>query len=239
MSDDIVNQITLNFLISKGQLHKLNKKMKENTETKRKTDKEIYGERITELFNNLLQNQGPENLLEEVNIAFEIFLDKCIYYFKSLDNNELLEKERNNEESQIIHDDIDFEKEERDIENGNYKEKDEDEEDEDEEDEDDEVDEVVGDDDEEDKYVEDEEDEDEEDEDEETKSNIKVKQSIVNVKNKFNNKNSNSVGVDDIQKLPLDWFQNVRQNYKKNQIIPRKKEINIEQHYFREEKKKI
>ena len=30
MSDDLVNQITLNFLISKQQLQKLNKKTKEN-----------------------------------------------------------------------------------------------------------------------------------------------------------------------------------------------------------------
>ena len=31
MSDDLVNQITLNFLISKQQLQKLNKKIRRNT----------------------------------------------------------------------------------------------------------------------------------------------------------------------------------------------------------------
>jgi hypothetical protein len=34
-----------------------------------------------------------------------------------------------------------------------------------------------------------------------------------------------SNGVEDIHKLPLDWFNTTRQNYKQNQIIPRKKEI--------------
>jgi len=50
-----------------------------------------------------------------------------------------------------------------------------------------------------------------------------------------------SKGVDDIQKLPLDWFQNIRQNYKKNQIIPMKKEQNIifTETTFRDIKKKI
>ena len=41
---------------------------------------------------------------------------------------------------------------------------------------------------------------------------------------KYSNYNI-SHGVDDIQKLPLDWFNTTRQNYKINQIIPRKKEI--------------
>ena len=41
MSDNLVNQITLNFLISKQQLHKLNKKIKQKEEDRMKTDMEI------------------------------------------------------------------------------------------------------------------------------------------------------------------------------------------------------
>ena len=48
----------------------------------------------------------------------------------------------------------------------------------------------------------------------------------VTVHKKYNRK-TNSNGVDDIQKLPLDWFQHARQDYKKNKIIPRKKEPTI------------
>ena len=58
------------------------------------------------------------------------------------------------------------------------------------------------------------------------------------VKTKYK-KPVNSVGVEDIQKLPLDWFQNVRQSYKTNKIIPRKKEIVFQEETFRDQKKKI
>ena len=114
MSEDLVNQLTLSFLISKKQLQKLNKRLKETTETTRMTDKELYNERIIKLFNDLLVDNPPTNLLQEVKTGFDFFLDKCIYYFKASDNNELLEKERtniNDEHSHdIIHDDIDYDK---------------------------------------------------------------------------------------------------------------------------------
>ena len=45
--------------------------------------------------------------------------------------------------------------------------------------------------------------------------------------------------IEDIQKLPLDWFQNVRQSYKTNKIIPRKREIVFQDETFRDQKKKI
>ena len=235
MSDDLVNQLTLNFLISKNQLQKLNKKLKDTTDTKRKGDKEIYEERIKILFNDLLVDNPPTDLLQEVKTGFDFFLDKCIYYFKASDNNELLEKERTNiiddQSHDIIQDDIDYEKEERDIERGNYEEQ-EDEEQEYEEQDDEEQD--------------DEEQDDEEPEELDKNADKKTisssrpftNQSAVIVQHKYK-KTTNSIGVEDIQKLPLDWFQNVRQDYKKNKIIPRKKEIVIQDENFRDQKKKI
>ena len=51
---------------------------------------------------------------------------------------------------------------------------------------------------------------------------------IVKVNKKSRQKGlSTSNGVDDIHKLPVDWFHNVRQNYKLTQILPRKKELFI------------
>lgn len=82
MSNELVDQLTLNLLISKTQLQKLNKKIKETTDNNRKTDKEIYGERIKELFSDLLVDNKPEDLLQDVETGFQFFLDKCIYYFK-------------------------------------------------------------------------------------------------------------------------------------------------------------
>jgi hypothetical protein len=217
MSDDLVNQLTLNFLINKQQLQKLNKKTKETTEQQKIKEIQEYKDRIKLLFNDLLVYQPPEDLLFEVKVAFENFIEKSIYYLKAHDNSEALEIERSEE----IHDDIDFEKEERDIVNGNYKEKSEEEEQEEEEEEE-----------------EDEQEEEEEEPEDVPKTNNPIKHHPIVVKSKYT-KPTSSVGVDDIQKLPLDWFQNVRQSYKKNQIIPRKKEPTIIEPNFRDLKKKI
>lgn len=250
MSEDFVNQLTLNFLISKHQLQKLNKKVKENADTSRKTDKELYGQRITKLFNDLLVNEPPDTLLQDVQIGFDLFMDKCIYYLKAVDNNDLFEKARTDDypSDNIIHDDIDYEKEGNSIERGNYKENGSEEED-------------------------GEDGSEEEDSEEDWGVNPVKEDGGVNpvkeedggvlnpvkelnrdvltpvkedgsirglsvVKHKLYKKNT-SVGVDDIQKLPLDWFQNVKENYKKNQIIPRKKYITFEEQPFRDPKKKI
>jgi len=251
MSEDFVNQLTLNFLISKHQLQKLNKKVKENADTSRKTNKELYGQRITKLFNDLLVNEPPDTLLQEVQIGFDLFMDKCIYYFKAVDNNDLFEKARTDDypSDNIIHDDIDYEKEGNSIERGNYKEDGSEEESEEggvrglgaqtpvKED---------GDSEDGDSEDGDSEDGDSEDGDsKELKGGFPVEEELKEdirglpvVKHKLYKKNT-SVGVDDIQKLPLDWFQNVKENYKKNQIIPRKKYITFEEQPFRDQKKKI
>jgi hypothetical protein len=198
MSDDFVNQLTLNFLISKNQLHKLNKKIKDDSSQLMKTDKELYFDRIKNLFDNLLNNNYPDDLLFDVRSSFDLFLNKSIYYLKAHDNNELLEKER--QEKDEIAEDINFEKEERDIEQGNYQENSEGSEDDEEEEQ---------------------EKEEEDDEEENDKPTLIIKE-------KYTNKNKKSEGVEDIHKLPLNWFNSVRQDYKKNQIIPRRKEITIE-----------
>jgi len=254
MSDDLVNQLTLNFLISKHQLHKLNKKVKEISNERKLIETKEYSNRIKILFNDLLVCNPPEDLLFEVKTAFETFIDKSIYYFKTRDNSETLEKESNRE----IFDDIDFEKEERDIENGNYKELSNDLK----ENEEDEFEEEYEEQDEEEEQGEDGAEEEEEQKiipntgqkiipntgqkiipntgqkiipntgphpvtyNEIISTNKSINHEPIVVKSKYK-KISNSSGIDDIQKLPFDWFQNVRQNYIKNQIIPRKKEPSI------------
>jgi len=239
MSDDLVNQLTLNCLISKHQLLKLNKRLKETTEQTRKTDKEIYRERIQHLFNDLLVNETPEGVLQDVKTGFEFFVDKCIYYFKALDNNDTSEKS-SLDDCSMIQDDIDYDKEEKAIERGNYREKtyeeedDQEDEDEDEQEEDYEQQEYEQ---QEDGQEEDDQEEDEEEDVQEEKKSPYHSPPVV-VKHKYN-KATTSVGVDDIQKLPLDWFQSVRENYKKNQIIPRRKNITFEEKTFRDSKKKI
>jgi len=243
MSDDFINQLTLNCLISKNQLQKLNKKVNENSNQIKIQEIQKYRKRITTLVNNLLDYQPPDDLLFEVKLAFDTFLDKSIYYFKAHDNSFKLENERLNKD--IIHDDIDFEKEEND------KEDDEDDEDDEAQEKDEEIqekdleaqkkDEEIQEKDleaqEKDKELQ-EKNDDAQDKDEEVKDEEKsiYKHNNIIVKNKYTNQ---SHGVDNIQKLPLNWFQNVRQNYKQNHIIPRRKESTISEEAFKDVKKKI
>ena len=106
MTEDL-NQFTLNCLISKDQLQKLNKKTEKNTDEKNKEMQE-YSERIKMLFDDLLVCRPPEDLLIEVQSAFQHFIRKSIYYLKLHDETEKIERERNNDVD--IHDDIDYDK---------------------------------------------------------------------------------------------------------------------------------
>jgi hypothetical protein len=178
-----LNQLTLNFLISKNQLQKLNKlKQKEQI-----LEPEYDKERIHKLFNQLLNNNKPVDLLEDVKTCFDAFIEKSIYYLETHDKNEIIQNELTtsiSDEDDIkndIKDDIDFEEEE-DI---------------------------------------------KDDIDFEEEEEI-IKKEVVKSYTKYSNKNKASNGVEDIHKLPVDWFNSARQNYKINQIIPRKKEIVID-----------
>ena len=204
MNDDFINHVTLNCLISKQQLLKLNKKMKQKEEDIMKTDKEIYKERIMDLFVSLLNDETPENILTDVTNSFDYFLQKTIYYLKLVDENGLFQ-ETNNEDPDI---EDEAQEEPEDIED----------QDEDIEDQDEDIETQ-----DEDEDIEDQDQDQDEDQEPEIIKPIKVKQ-------KYKTKHP-SDGVDDIQKLPLNWFNNIRQNYKQHQIIPRKKEIVLDANY--------
>lgn len=126
MSEDLINQLTLNCLISKTQLQKLNKKTKENVSQKKQDEINKYNDRIKMLFSDLLVCNPPSDLLCDVKSSFDIFIEKTIYYFKAHDHSAKLESDRSNND--IIHNDIDFEKEEREIERGDYEERNDDQE---------------------------------------------------------------------------------------------------------------
>ena len=82
MSDDLVNQITLNYLISKSQLQKLNNKIKQKEQETMKSDKEIYKDQINELFTKCLNDEFPNDLLQDVRNNFTYFIEKSVYYLK-------------------------------------------------------------------------------------------------------------------------------------------------------------
>lgn len=189
--NSFINDLTLNFLISKTQLQKLNKmKHKENPQLEHNYDKE----QISKLFNKLLNNDKPDDLLEDVKTCFDVFIEKSIYYLEIHDKNKHLQNERNYHPKEEL------------------KEKEKEDENEEEEDENE-----------------------DEDEDEEFDEEY-FEEPTVKVYTKYSSSKLSN-GVEDIHKLPLDWFNTTRQNYKINQIIPRKKEVIIDNTLI--EKKKI
>jgi hypothetical protein len=181
-----VNELTLNFLISKTQLNKLNKLKQKDVDSKPTYDKD----RIHDLFKQLLNNDKPDDLLEDVKVCFDAFIEKSIYYLEIHDKNESIQNERideSNEDVVELAEDDDDDDVEDDFNN---------------------------------------------DDDDDVVAHTVVARAVESVivkkiNTKYSKKNISN-GVDDIHKLPLDWFNTTRQNYKQNQIIPRKKEIIID-----------
>ena len=223
MSDDLVNQITLNYLISKSQLQKLNNKIKQKEQDAMKTDKEIYKEQINELFTKCLNDEFPDDLLQDVRNSFTYFIEKSVYYLKIKAN----QSNENAEETVIS------------VAESSSAAAEEDDEDEDaviseaeslEEDEEEEEDVVIS----EAESLEEEEDEEEAEEDEE-----EAEEEILEKTQRVFKKSSKPVhseGVEDINKLPLDWFTKVK--YNQNQIKKLKEKKNITNVYENKKNKK-
>jgi hypothetical protein len=194
MSEDIVNQITLSYLISKSQLEKLNKKHKPESDYSSKHFKETYKGKIIDLFNNLIDNKS-DIYTEEIKNSFNIFIEKSIYYLKMINNdnsndnsNECLES--NEEQGEEIEEQGDSNSEELEEQEDSNSE---------------ELEEQVDSNSEEleEQELEEQEDSNEEEEQEETKK-INISQNSM-------------------EKIPFDWFKNVKQRHQLNQIMPRNK----------------
>ncbi len=97
MSEDFINQLTLNYLVGGKTLNKINKIKETQQSTSEIND---FKSRIQELFVSLLQNQEPEDLLKETKDAFNYFIDKSIYYFKIHDKHLILKEEEQEEQEE-------------------------------------------------------------------------------------------------------------------------------------------
>lgn len=112
-SNDFVNQITLNCLISKSQLMKINKtKNKKNINSERNKKIKKYHSQLIKLFENLLNKTEPSNLFDDVKTSYVHFIDKAIIYLDNdneINNNEKNNNEKNNDEKindEMINDEI-------------------------------------------------------------------------------------------------------------------------------------
>lgn len=93
MSEDWINQITLNCLMNKQQYDKyLSSKINKQNNI---DNKKIYSQRIIDLTKQLLEEEiiNEDNASPDVNYAFENYIKTCIHYFKLNDNNQLLQEQ--------------------------------------------------------------------------------------------------------------------------------------------------
>jgi hypothetical protein len=92
MSQAFVDQVTLDCLLNKSMFnaHVKNKK----AHSINKEERKFYKKRIYNLFKEMLINKTePEDLLPDVKYAYDNFLNASINYFKTIDNNDLLQEE--------------------------------------------------------------------------------------------------------------------------------------------------
>jgi len=91
MSESFVNQITLDCLLNKEVYgkHLRSKNVKQINKEERK----FYRKRTFNLFKEMMNGNAPENLLPDVKYAYDNFYNSTIQYFKTIDNNDIIQSE--------------------------------------------------------------------------------------------------------------------------------------------------
>ena len=90
MSDNFINQVTLDCLVNQEQYNK--HLSNQFGRTVKRTDKKFYRKRIYNLTKELLlSKEEPPNLFPDVKCAFDHFVNTCVQYFKSIDNNDIIQ----------------------------------------------------------------------------------------------------------------------------------------------------
>ena len=92
MSQAFVDQVTLDCLLNKSLFN--NQVKNKKAQSVNKEDKKFYKKRIYNLFKEMLINKTePEDLFPDVKYAYDNFINASINYFKTIDNNDLLQEE--------------------------------------------------------------------------------------------------------------------------------------------------
>jgi len=96
MSEAFVNQVTLDCLLNKEMFNKYVRSKK--SKQLNKEDIKFYRKRIFNLFKEIISSNSPTDLLPDVKYAYDNFLNSAIHYFKTIDNNDIIQLEYNNME---------------------------------------------------------------------------------------------------------------------------------------------
>ena len=97
MSQAYVNQLTLNCLVNKDMINKHIDKKKLNKEEREEI--KFYRKRTYNLFKELINGAPPADLLPDVKYAYDTFVKASIHYFKTVDNNDIIQAEYDGFES--------------------------------------------------------------------------------------------------------------------------------------------
>jgi hypothetical protein len=105
MSEAFVNQVTLDCLLNKQMFNKHVRSQK--SKQLNKEDIKFYRKRIFNLFKEIISGNSPKDLLPDVKYAYDTFLNSAIHYFKTIDNNDIIQSEYNDIEN-LEHSCVDF-----------------------------------------------------------------------------------------------------------------------------------
>jgi len=87
MSQSYVDQVTIDCLLNKNVINQYLKKKENKEEIK------FYKKRVYNLFKEIITGNTPADLLPDVKYAYSNFLDTSISYFKTIDNNDIIQSE--------------------------------------------------------------------------------------------------------------------------------------------------
>jgi len=107
MSENYVNQITIDYLINKNVYnnHLENIKMKNAN----KKDKKFYRKRILNLTKDFLLFKEEELIFPDVKYSFEMYVKTCIEYFKTLDKCDIIQEDYSDLEEKDVNKLLDYE----------------------------------------------------------------------------------------------------------------------------------
>jgi len=93
MSEDLINQITLDCLINKEVYEKMHEFKKQRIVNKK--DKKFYRKRILNLTRELLLKKDDDysEINPDIKYSFDNYIKTCIHYFKIIDNNDIIQEE--------------------------------------------------------------------------------------------------------------------------------------------------
>ena len=91
MSQSYVNQLTIDCLVNKEMINShINKKQ---LKKEQKEEIKFYRKRTYNLFKEIINGTPPEDLLPDVKYAYDNFINASIHYFKTIDNNDIIQAE--------------------------------------------------------------------------------------------------------------------------------------------------